>query len=214
MLFLQSYFTNDAHGAVSLKIYEFPYFLLLPVFCIAPARSMDRFGCSNLKTMKPWCLICLLLFVAVVGSTAQPAISQSVLASAGHFSNSTSLIISNTLGEAIIYGGAHASYSACQGFQSGQAFLITEVIDFESGAQRVTLFPNPVRDQLNIQWESEGDYIVQLFNVTGQVALSHTCTGASTAQIDMHDLPEGMYAVSFFSKNNTRHFAGWIARHL
>jgi len=114
--------------------------------------------------MRSLFLILVLLCVTSFYIKAQPAISQSVLASAGHSFVSSDLIISSTLGEAIIYGGGTSSYTTCQGFQSGQAFVITDLIDFEEGLQSVLVYPNPVQDQLTIEWKIPGTYTVQWDN--------------------------------------------------
>ncbi len=64
-----------------------------------------------------------------------------------------------------------------------------------AGNNKITLFPNPVTDQLNIQLDKvENDAQIQVFTLKGQLLMKRRITATNQA-ISLQQLPAGMYQV-------------------
>ena len=79
--------------------------------------------------------------------------------------------------------------------QDGSAAGISEI-----GISKVTLFPNPANDKVNVQFvaDQEGQAGIQLLDLTGKVVRSHAATageGENTMGIEIGDLANGLYLV-------------------
>lgn len=75
--------------------------------------------------------------------------------------------------------------------------LVTECTGIEKNNvtnNSVRLFPNPAKNLLNVEFETEGTKTMEVFNEIGQVVLtSHTIN--KRAQIDVSHLPNGLYLI-------------------
>jgi len=71
-------------------------------------------------------------------------------------------------------------------------------------ASVVKVFPNPVRDYLNIKWEDAALNIDQitLFNSIGQPVLQQKITNQLLTKISIKHLPKGIYWMMFFKEGN------------
>jgi Pregnancy-associated plasma protein-A/Secretion system C-terminal sorting domain/Fibronectin type III domain/Bacterial pre-peptidase C-terminal domain len=79
--------------------------------------------------------------------------------------------------------------------QDGSAAGISEI-----GISKVTLFPNPANDKVNVQFiaAQEGQAGIQLLDLTGKVVRTHAATageGENTMGIQIGDLAAGLYLV-------------------
>lgn len=69
----------------------------------------------------------------------------------------------------------------------------------------ILYYPNPVKEELYIQWElKENNYItsIQIFSLTGQSLRSYSPNSNNTSQnIPFQEYPRGVYAVLLYYKN-------------
>jgi len=62
---------------------------------------------------------------------------------------------------------------------------------------RLSVYPNPVRDIVNVEFTTTQRLPVELYTLSGQLILSETNTmiGDNKVQLNMYDLPSGMYLI-------------------
>jgi hypothetical protein len=98
------------------------------------------------------------------------------------------------------------TYNECDTVEICNIWTATVGIDESNLSDAISLMPNPVSDQLTIQFNNfSGDQInVEMTNVQGQVVYSNQYVNISsngTRTIDVSNLNKGMYIVKFTSEN-------------
>ena len=72
----------------------------------------------------------------------------------------------------------------------------------------ISFYPNPVKEELYIQWElSEKDYVnsIYLYGITGQVLKNYAKTREMNSQIiPFQNYPTGVYIVALFYNNGEK----------
>jgi hypothetical protein len=81
------------------------------------------------------------------------------------------------------------------GLRSGMA--LTDVREAEAAAPKLALFPNPATDQLNVEFDGTGDYMLRVFDQNGRFVLS----AENVQTLDVSGLPAGVYALLATSKD-------------
>ncbi|MCG2792271.1 MAG: M4 family metallopeptidase [Weeksellaceae bacterium] len=81
---------------------------------------------------------------------------------------------------------------------NGKKFL--QVSDVAKGNTAI-LYPNPVKDIINIQSREPGEFFYQIYNATGQLALQGQ---SNNKKIDAHKLSSGNYMMELTSKNGEK----------
>lgn len=83
--------------------------------------------------------------------------------------------------------------------------LVTECTSIEKNSavnKSLQLFPNPAKNLLNVEFETEGTKTMEVFNEIGQVVLtSHT--NNKRAQLDVSHLPNGLYLIKTQTTSST-----------
>jgi hypothetical protein len=146
--------------------------------------------------MKPNLLLILLIVSALSASAQQ--IKQEVIASAGGYNvaSGNTISISWTLGETIIptFTSSDGSIVLTHGFQ--QKIVITTVEENFINPVRITVYPNPASELLNVGFDAVTDSEVSLYLLNSQGSLVKTIqvgSGTLNKQINMQDLPSGIY---------------------
>jgi hypothetical protein len=136
------------------------------------------------------------MFTALSAGAQQ--IKQEVIASAGGYNvaSGNTISISWTLGETIIptFTSQDGSLVLTHGFQ--QKIVITAVEENLVNPVKITVFPNPASEMINVEFETPTDAEVSLFLLSNQGSLVKTLqipTGTLTKEINMQDLPSGIY---------------------
>lgn len=117
------------------------------------------------------------LFVAIfltssIGFSQVASLSPSVIASAGNYSEAGNISLSWTLGEIAVSTLTEGNLILTQGFQ--QSYLDggdTTGIDLNPIDWQILAYPNPVRDELKIQFNliEPTDFWVEIQDVTGRM---------------------------------------------
>jgi Secretion system C-terminal sorting domain len=136
------------------------------------------------------------LILFSIAATAQ--VKQEVIASAGGYNKSAdnSISISWTLGETIVptFTSQDGSIILTHGFQ--QKLIITAIEENLEEPVKVTIYPNPASEVINIQFESATDKEISLYLLDSQGKLVKT-DKIEAATIDktvnLQDLPAGIY---------------------
>lgn len=91
--------------------------------------------------------------------------------------------------------------NGCTAGISNAIIIRTVGIENYTGSKTVRLFPNPVRDQINIQADWLGDInLLEIRNMNGQVMMSQQFNDpTSSIQLDVSDLHDGIYLLRIYT---------------
>jgi Secretion system C-terminal sorting domain len=140
----------------------------------------------------------LILFTMLLTLSVGAQVKQEVIASAGGFNVATgnTISISWTLGETIIptFTSQDGSLILTHGFQ--QKLIITAVEENIVNPVKITVYPNPTSEIINLEFDTptDGEFSLYLFNAQGKMVKTDQI-GISTInkEINMQDLPAGIY---------------------
>ena len=138
----------------------------------------------------------ILFLTAVTLAFSATAQKQEVIASAGGYNTATGISISWTLGETIIptFKASDNSIILTHGFQ--QQLIITTIEDNLLDPVKVTVYPNPASEIVNIAFDNPVEGEIKLFLINAQGALVKTDIIEATTiekQLNLQDLPSGIY---------------------
>jgi hypothetical protein len=76
-------------------------------------------------------------------------------------------------------------------------FTYSKIVSVKMGNldNKFTVYPNPMKDHLMVNTNFEGDYTIDLFDITGKLLQSHKANQLSL-QLSTSDLPAGIYMIS------------------
>jgi len=117
-----------------------------------------------------------------------------VIASAGGYNVNGALSISWTLGETIVPTFRNGNLMLTHGFQ--QQLIITNVEENLEALVRVTVYPNPVSEMINIDFAEalDTDVIYQLINGQGKIVKTNSIKASIIeTQVDLRELAGGIY---------------------
>lgn len=153
--------------------------------------------------MKKLVLLFVLAIVSVSFCEAQ-SLSPTVIASGGDFYSNSTGSLSWTLGESAVDFLSTSSNSLSQGFQQSNT-VITLVQNQIQDNFAGYVFPNPVKDLLNVRLESpsKNTYKLYLMDMLGRVQNESTVSGSGnlSTEIDMQKLAAGMYFLHIYSSD-------------
>lgn len=121
-------------------------------------------------------------------------VKQEVIASAGGYNLNGNLSISWTLGETIIPTFQNGDLILTHGFQ--QQLIVTSVEENLEELVKVTVYPNPASDNINISFDEPLDGEVRVFLINSQGKLVKTDVIGETIiekQMNLQDFPSGVY---------------------
>ncbi|MEL7120128.1 MAG: T9SS type A sorting domain-containing protein [Bacteroidota bacterium] len=149
-------------------------------------------------------LLSFFLFMMCMNLCAQESIqiSRSIVGSGGKVDTNETIIISSTIGEAVVGDISNSNLLLTQGFQQA------EPEDFISSYQNIewisslTAFPNPASNQiqLNIKSNVDSEYHLHLFDAMGRLVKQQQDIQLfkridETISIDLTDFSTGLYFV-------------------
>lgn len=140
--------------------------------------------------MKRYPFILVFLFFALYSSAQK----QEVIASAGGYNVSGTLSISWTLGETIIPTFQNGNLILTHGFQ--QQLIVTAIEENLEDLVKVTVYPNPASDNINIRFEEplDREVTIQLLNSQGKLVKNDVMEVSTLEkQLNLQDLPAGAY---------------------
>jgi len=77
------------------------------------------------------------------------------------------------------------------------------VSTLEQGQEELKIYPNPVRDVLNLEYQSNLQARLQIFNLSGQIVFEGQLNPNSLAQIDVSDYSSGLYQLKLTNERGT-----------
>jgi hypothetical protein len=76
-------------------------------------------------------------------------------------------------------------------------------IEFKENIDLIRLiYPNPAHNKLHIEFNNNGESLISIYNIQGQIVLSKT-VHRSTNEIDISGLPKGFYLIRMNGKDNS-----------
>lgn len=140
----------------------------------------------------------LLLFSYSYCSSAQE-LAPAIIASSGGFYSSDQVQLSWTLGGGILDSFSNGEVTLSSGVQveAVDPFVLssqTEIIN-------VSVFPNPIQEQLTIQFDNTANYQIVISDLTGRSVYSGYHLGADQSIIDVSHLSIGAYALQILDSN-------------
>jgi hypothetical protein len=161
------------------------------------------------KHIKP-ILIAGFLFLLSIGTgitNDAQTIGREVVSSGGGTSQSTSIVISSTIGEPLI-SNLYTSDSTrilTQGFQQPLVILIGPLTINTSEVLKIEVFPNPVVTKLTVEIEATGNenYVFKIVNLKGEEQLCNYQIVTQNnlqkrTEIDFAQLSKGTYIIRVF----------------
>jgi hypothetical protein len=150
--------------------------------------------------MKRYILLIFSIFLGLYVSAQTP--KQEVIASAGGYNTNGTLAISWTLGETIIPTFTSGSLILTHGFQ--QDIWITDVEKNIDSPVKITVFPNPASDNINILFDEPTDTEVNVYLLDSQGKLLKTGVienATSETEMNLQDIPAGIYYLKLIKGN-------------
>jgi hypothetical protein len=143
-------------------------------------------------------------FAAAVAVCSAQSVSPDVIASAGDYFSNASGSISWTLGEPMGETYTSANNVLTQGFQQpwdfGTAVVGTTPVNAE-------VYPNPTADLVHVQFgdNSNGQYVIEVYNTLGQQLRSSTCTATPSSEtvISLQNYADGIYFITVRKADGT-----------
>ena len=140
----------------------------------------------------------ILIFATALIALSAAGQKQEVIASAGGYNVASggSISISWTLGETIIpqFTSGDGSIILTHGFQ--QQLIVTTVEETLETMVKVTVFPNPASEIINIEFEEplDGEINLVMLNSVGKFVKMEVIESSTVIkQINLQDLPAGIY---------------------
>ena len=138
-------------------------------------------------------VICVII-TAILSLSTIAQVKQEVIASAGGYNAASNISISWTLGETIIPTFTSPNLILTHGFQ--QQIIITAIKENFENQVRITVYPNPASDVVNITFEEplDGEVNLYMLNSLGKLVKTDFIEPAVIEkQINLQDLPAGVY---------------------
>lgn len=140
-------------------------------------------------------------------------ISRTVYSTAGKFSTSSSLTLSSTIGETVVFTGFVSNAILTQGFEQPDKDILT-IIPSTDFLTKVDVFPNPVTDQLQIRINTDQpltDLSFEIDDMLGNkvkvIPVAIDGLGNQAFSFDFLKFSAGVYTVKIFSQTNHIHKA-------
>jgi hypothetical protein len=139
------------------------------------------------------------LCFTIVVSQAQ-SLSPQVVSSAGGKMQSSTIRLDWTLGETAVARWNTPNGFTTEGFH--QPVLEVSLLP-EYSTPKVSIAPNPVQSILNVQLKeaSQKALFVQLVDVQGRVIVQRTSLGLGNTELNMSDLPSGIFFLQVLQQN-------------
>ena len=150
-----------------------------------------------------------IVFLSGMSAVNAQSLSPEVVSSSGGFLGSTGGSVSYTIGEPVSETFTAGGKILTQGFQQPFTISLTGIPE-SSGKDEVYAYPNPVKDELTIDFTSikAGAYIFRIFDVAGkEVADKKIQIGNDpfTEKISLSGYQNGIYYIDVIAADQSFH---------
>lgn len=166
------------------------------------SKSYSNFLKKFLKEIAMKKILIILALVIVTWTAKTQSLPSFVVGSSGDYFASSSGSLSWTLGEIMNETYQQSSGFLTQGFHQPEKSSITGLDEIVE--KNLVVYPNPVREFLNLKTTESGDYIFELFDMQGQRIIEQNAKGVIGDHIHQMDLQEFRVALYLLRITNTR----------
>lgn len=153
-------------------------------------------------------LFTLIFMLIIHSANAQVSISQSVIASGGNFSSTSTYSISSTTGESMVSTKISGSIDLTEGFQqSSSSSTTTSLKQMSANDFSILVYPNPTSDYISIEVTTDtnlnlGIEIVDMLGKTcKEIITLKQFKDKSIYQCNVNEYPSGIYFLKVTSVN-------------
>lgn len=133
----------------------------------------------------------LFLFIISTGF-GQLVIQKASLSSGGGSATSGNLHIVYALGEIGVQEVDNSSLHLSEGFVGPDIAKVVGIEDY-GVLEGLTVYPNPVKNYVNLQFPADNDYEIHIFDLTGKEVFQQVSESNSEAQYQLSNLKAGVY---------------------
>ena len=146
----------------------------------------------------------ILTFIAffIIGTSfGQVALRKSSLSAGGGSATAGNLYMVYALGEIGVQEADAGNTHLSEGFVGPDITAIVGIEDY-GVLEGITVFPNPVKERLNITLPQDNNYEIHLFDLTGKEILTRNIENNNSAQYNLSRLKTGMYLLVIVDRQN------------
>ncbi len=141
--------------------------------------------------MKNYLIFLVFLFtLSVFGQVTQ---IKSSIDSGGTITQNSGLQMLFTIGEVVVQENTVGTLQISEGFISPEIVSALGIDDFTSSL-KVSVFPNPTSEILNITFDKESNYLIRIYDLNGKLIFDKTLTNVEN-QINISPFTTGIYNV-------------------
>ncbi len=130
----------------------------------------------------------------------QTAVKKSCISTSGGSYTNGNMTIIYAIGEVAVQENSQGNIHISEGFIAPDILTATGIEDYRE-LYGVRVFPNPVKDDLQIELPDEQNYEIRLFDLSGK-ELKNIFIEQSEYQLQMSHLPSGMYLLVVIDRIN------------
>jgi len=134
---------------------------------------------------------------------SQLAIEKSSLSTAGGIVTSGTLKMAYTVGEVAVQEVDEGTLHLSEGFigvDTKEALGIKDYAELEG----LNIYPNPVKENLNIHLPDYGNYEIHIFDLTGKRIFEKNIEDENTASFNIGQFKTGVYLLSIIDRENKK----------
>ncbi|MEP0113172.1 T9SS type A sorting domain-containing protein [Reichenbachiella sp.] len=140
---------------------------------------------------------CLQLFISLCASSQQ--LAPSIISTAGGSFTNDQIQLSWTLGGSVLDSYETGDINLSSGVQSEEATPF--VLGMNESDMAIQIYPNPVKDQLTLQFEEMGNFQVVISDLTGRQVYLGDIAYTNAQLLDISYLSIGAYILQVFDQD-------------
>ncbi len=153
--------------------------------------------------MKPLSFI-IIFFLLVVSSFGQATVKKSSLSAGGGSSTAGTTTVIHSVGGVFVQEQTAGSVHLSEGFIGPDMAVLLGVQDFTL-LKGISLYPNPVQDDLYIRFRHPGEYEVYIHDLTGRKLLHKRVEKETLKTLSLAGYRPGVYIVSVVERKSRKY---------
>ena len=143
------------------------------------------------------------MLLSISFSFGQVALRKSSLSSGGGSASSGSLYMVYAIGEIGVQENADNGVHLSEGFVGPDISALVGIEEY-SQLEGVNIFPNPVKNDLNIELPDYQNYEVHIYDLTGKEIFNKNIEDDNHAKYDLSNFKTGIYILAIVDRENKK----------